>query len=86
MNFLIMLKKTNQKMKNKETTHEILHAGVYLSVTGVYYNGFLGNHEQPSEPREFEIQKIMLNDTDVTELIENDMAFIEEKIIENFYS
>lgn len=54
---------------------EIKYKGVYLQVFGHYEPYDAGDYYQPPSGGYFEIEKIMLEDTDVTELLED---YIEE--------
>jgi len=66
---------------------EIKYKGVYLEVHGYYEPYDAGDYYTPPYGGYFEIEKIMLEATDITELLENDIEEIEEKVlyeIENF--
>lgn len=66
-------------------THQIKFKEVVLDVKGTYYSGSYGTHEAPPEPEEFEIDKIELNGTDVTDLLECYIDDLEIEIINNKY-
>lgn len=66
---------------------EVKYKGVYLKVHGHYEPYDAGDWDNPPSGGWFEIEKIMLEDTDVTELLEDYIEEIEEKVlyeIENF--
>lgn len=79
------------------TEHEIEMDGLEFIVEGTYQQGFIGNREQPPEPKEFEIEKVILWETDVTELLENSYMMpngkvnytkldeLEQLILEEYY-
>jgi hypothetical protein len=50
--------------------HTIKMDELEFVVTGTYYSGSIGTYEQPPEPRQFEIEKVELNGTDVTEFLD----------------
>ena len=60
---------------------EITYKGVYLSVHGYYEPYDAGDSETPPSGGYFELEKIMLNNTDITELLENNIEEIEEKVL-----
>jgi len=65
--------------------HQITFKGVVLNVQGTYYKGTFGTYETPPEAEEFEIDKVTLNDTDITELVENDINDLEIITITTHY-
>lgn len=56
---------------------EIKYKGVYLQVIGHYEPYDAGDHDHPPSGGYFEVEKIMLEDTDVTELLEDSIEEIE---------
>lgn len=66
--------------------HEIVFADVKLEIEGKYYKGSPRTRDYPGDPQEFEIHKIMIQDTDVTNLLCNDIEELERIILEKNYS
>jgi hypothetical protein len=81
--------------------HRIKMDELEFVVTGTYYSGSIGTYEQPPEPRQFEIEKVELNGTDVTEFLDgcykrpkykksfrivSKTEELEELILDKFYS
>lgn len=60
---------------------EIKYKGVYLEVYGYYESYDPGDLETPPSGGYFELEKIMLDKTDITELLENNIEEIEEKVL-----
>lgn len=67
-------------------SHELNFYGVTLLVTGTFYKGSFGDRETPPEPREFEIDKVMIGEYDANDLLENRMEEIESEILNTYYS
>lgn len=56
---------------------QIKYKGVYLTVIGDYEPYDAGDYLQPPSGGYFEVEKIMIEDTDVTELLEEHIEEIE---------
>lgn len=63
-------------------TREIKYKGVYLQVIGHYEPYDAGDYYQPPYGGYFEIEKIMLEDTDITELLEDYIEEIEGLVMD----
>ena len=63
-------------------TREIKYKGVYLQVIGHYEPYVAGDYYQPPYGDFFEIEKIMLEDTDITELLEDYIEEIEGLVMD----
>lgn len=61
---------------------EIKYKGVYLQVFGNYVPYDAGDYYTPPSGGYFEIEKIMLEDTDVTELLEDYIEEIEGLVMD----
>lgn len=59
---------------------EVKYKGVYLEVHGQYEPYDAGSEDTPPSVGSFEVEKIMLGDTDVTELLEESIEEIEELV------
>ena len=66
-------------------THQIEFKGLIIDVQGTYYKGQFGTFETPPEPEEFEIDKVELLGTDITELMEEHINDLEVLTIQNHY-
>ncbi len=58
---------------------------IEVEVLGNYNHAISGNYEQPSEPSEFEIKKVLWQDKDISEMLEKenyDFDYLEEQCIE----
>ena len=66
-------------------THQLEFKGLMIDIQGTYYKGQFGTHETPSEPEEFEIDKVELLGTDITELMEEHIDELEILTIQNHY-
>lgn len=62
-------------------TTQIKYKGVYLEVHGKYEPHDPGDWDTPPSGGYFKIEKIMIEDTDVTNLLENDIEEIEVLLI-----
>lgn len=60
---------------------EIKYKGVYLQVIGHYEPYDSGDYYHPPSGGYFETEKIMLEDTDVTELLEDYIEEIEDLVM-----
>lgn len=60
---------------------QIKYKGVYLTVIGDYEPYDSGDYYQPPSGGYFETEKIMLEDTDVTELLEDYIEEIEDLVM-----
>ena len=69
-----------------KTTHYIKHSNHNLEIEGEYIKEVPGDHETQTEPHEFNINVINLGEFDITEMLENDMEYLEKKVLELFYS
>lgn len=78
----------------KIKTHHVKYLEYDLIVKGYYSRAYFGTYYQPPEPEMFEIEKILLNDEDLTWLFENLISEstkmlaieeIEQIILEDFY-
>lgn len=73
------------KMRNNTTIVAVEHVGVLVVLFGTYYKGFIGTYEDPPTPPEFDIQKVMIEGVDVTELIEYFFEGVGELEKDNFF-
>lgn len=64
-------------MSNNSREVTIVICDVEMVVTGHYYRGTIGNYETPPEPEEFEIDKVLIGEIDVTDLM---MTYLPEII------
>lgn len=60
---------------------EIKYKGVYIDVHGYYEPYDAGDLETPPSGGYFELEKIMLKNTDITELLEDNIEEIEEEVL-----
>ena len=66
-------------------THFIDFRGVELEIRGNYYPQTWGDRETPPEKEKFDIDLVMLNGENVTELLEELMEDIEQTVLETHY-
>ena len=65
--------------------HLIKYRNIYMTVIGKFYKGFSGDYEQPPEPHEFSIDKVMIGDADIYQLVDDQLEEIEKIVLEKYY-
>lgn len=69
-----------------KATRTTTYCDIDLDCGGYYYKGFAGTWETPPEEREFDIQFVELDGTDITELLDdNQIHDLERQILDEYY-
>ncbi len=69
---------------SKIQTVYISFLGIELAIEGIYHSGLIETPENPAEPAEFEIYKIIAGGVDITDLVNEDLITdIETAILNN---
>ena len=66
-------------------TYTLDFNGEDIDVTGTYISGFSGNYFVAPEPDLFEIEAIYFKDVDVTALMENEIEYLENQVLDLHY-
>jgi hypothetical protein len=67
---------------NERVIVQVMWRNLVTVLDGNYYKGFHGSYEDPPEPPEFDITKVMIEGLDVTETISSFFEELEQLAIE----
>lgn len=59
-------------MNKKLETRWVKYNDIYLVLEGKYYAGYPGTWEQPEEPEDFDIFRVFIGETEISELLSED--------------
>ena len=70
--------------KDGKETITVKYRGIYLTCVGYYVSGCPGDYHTAPSPAEFETSKILVEDTDITDLLDyQQIEEIEQQAVES---